>query len=63
MALLINQQVIRLKVSVDNPPLMEMLYSQDNFSQIFLDPIFRKAAQYLDERRAVASIEILHDKI
>jgi hypothetical protein len=42
---------------------MEMLNSQDNFSKIFFNPIFRKTAKYLDERRAVASIEILHHKI
>ena len=60
MTFLIDQKIVRFDVTMNNLTTVQVFYPKDHFCHIFLGPIFWKSPKRTHQRRAVATIEILH---
>ena len=62
-AVVINQQVVWLHVAVNDAGAVQVVEPLHHFCEVLLRPLVRQRSECLDERRTVASGEILHDKV
>lgn len=60
---MIDQQIVRLQITMNNAPAMQVFYSEDHLGYILLSPVFWEPAQDFDKGSTVTAIQILHDQI
>ena len=65
MTLSIDENILRLQISVDHPALVQILKSQYNFCCVEPSPIFREAAfaLLLQMEEQFSTVHKLHDQI
>lgn len=63
MSLLVDEQIVGLEIAVDDAAAVEMLNTQDDLSEVFLNPVLWETAKDFDQGRAVTTIEIFHHEV
>ena len=62
-AVVINQQVVWLHIAVDDAGAVQVVEPLHHFCEVLLRPLVGQRSECLDERRTVASGEVLHDQV